>query len=49
MEPANSTPLRSAPAGSENPLGFHLCFSHPFVKPIPNSGRESAVGGHVMR
>ncbi|MDR1232019.1 MAG: hypothetical protein LBK61_11550 [Spirochaetaceae bacterium] len=27
-------PLRSAPAGGENPLGFH-----PFVKPLPNSGR----------
>ncbi|MDR1230295.1 MAG: hypothetical protein LBK61_02715 [Spirochaetaceae bacterium] len=23
------------PAGGENPQGFHPCFSHPFVKPIP--------------
>ncbi|MDR1229941.1 MAG: hypothetical protein LBK61_00925 [Spirochaetaceae bacterium] len=35
-----STPLRrSAPAGSENPQGFHS-----FVKPIPDSCRESAAG-----
>ncbi|MDR1231148.1 MAG: hypothetical protein LBK61_07085 [Spirochaetaceae bacterium] len=32
-----STPLRSAPAGGENPQGFH-----PFVKPIPNSGRKNS-------
>ncbi|MDR1232058.1 MAG: hypothetical protein LBK61_11760 [Spirochaetaceae bacterium] len=30
---------RSAPAGGENPSGFH-----PFVKPFPDSCRESAVG-----
>ncbi|MDR1231433.1 MAG: hypothetical protein LBK61_08535 [Spirochaetaceae bacterium] len=37
------------PAGGENPQGFHPFFSHSFVEPIPNSGRESAGGGHVMR
>ncbi|MDR1232104.1 MAG: hypothetical protein LBK61_11995 [Spirochaetaceae bacterium] len=38
--------LRSAPAGGENPSGFH-----PFVKHIPGSGRESAAGRQntVMR
>ncbi|MDR1231144.1 MAG: hypothetical protein LBK61_07065 [Spirochaetaceae bacterium] len=28
---------RTAPAGGENPQGFH-----PFVKPLPNSGRKSS-------
>jgi hypothetical protein len=32
-------PLRTAPAGGESPSGFH-----PFVKPVPGSGRESAGG-----
>ncbi|MDR1230096.1 MAG: hypothetical protein LBK61_01705 [Spirochaetaceae bacterium] len=30
-------PLRNAPAGGENPAGFH-----PFVKTLPNSGRKSS-------
>ncbi|MDR1230445.1 MAG: hypothetical protein LBK61_03465 [Spirochaetaceae bacterium] len=34
--------MRSAPAGGENPQGFHPFFSHPFVKPLPNSGRRNS-------
>ncbi|MDR1232088.1 MAG: hypothetical protein LBK61_11915 [Spirochaetaceae bacterium] len=32
----------NAPAGGENPLGFH-----PFVKPVPDSCRESAGTGRI--
>ncbi|MDR1231929.1 MAG: hypothetical protein LBK61_11090 [Spirochaetaceae bacterium] len=43
-------PLRSAPAGGENPLGFHP-FVIPLVKPTPILAEESAAGRQntVMR
>ncbi|MDR1232042.1 MAG: hypothetical protein LBK61_11675 [Spirochaetaceae bacterium] len=36
---------RSAPAGGANPTGFHPIANHfLLVKPVPDSGRESAAG-----
>ncbi|MDR1230404.1 MAG: hypothetical protein LBK61_03260, partial [Spirochaetaceae bacterium] len=42
-----------SPAVGENPQGFHPCFSHPFVKPLPafwprnqrQAGRTPPYGG----
>ncbi|MDR1231197.1 MAG: hypothetical protein LBK61_07335 [Spirochaetaceae bacterium] len=35
---------RSAPAGSENPTGFHPIANHIRYESYPDSGRESAAG-----
>ncbi|MDR1229767.1 MAG: hypothetical protein LBK61_00030 [Spirochaetaceae bacterium] len=42
---------RTAPAGGENPAGFHPFFSHSFVKPLPVLVEGTAAGRQntVMR
>ncbi|MDR1232580.1 MAG: hypothetical protein LBK61_14410 [Spirochaetaceae bacterium] len=35
-------PYGGLPCGGENPAGFHPCFSHPFVKPLPILAERAA-------